>query len=258
MRQPVEGVTPFPGATEEMSPQPCDEMTHYRGAGLLQGKRALITGGDSGIGRAVAIAFAKEGADVAIVHLSEREADDAERTRKMVKQIKGPVILVGHSYGGAVITEMGDLPNVKGLVYVAAFAPDAGESPASISAANPPEAFPNIAPDSDGYLWIKQDKFRESFCQDLDEADALVMAVTQKAPLGSTFGDNITAPAWKVKPSWYQISTHDRMINPENQKMMSARMNAKTVSLAASHASLASHPEEIADLIDLAATETGF
>ncbi|MBP8214928.1 MAG: alpha/beta hydrolase [Propionivibrio sp.] len=186
-------------------------------------------------------------------------ADDAERTRKMVKQIHGPVILVGHSYGGAVITEMGDLPNVKGLVYVAAFAPDAGESPGGISAANPPEAFPNLAPDSDGYLWIKQDKFHESFCQDLPEADALVMAVTQKAPLASTFGDNVTAPAWKVKPSWYQISTHDHMIHPENQKMMSARMNAKNIiSLAASHASLASHPEEIADLIDEAASETGY
>ena len=186
-------------------------------------------------------------------------ADDAERTRKMVKQIHGPVIQVGHSYGGAVITEMGDLPNVKGLVYVAAFAPDAGESPGGISAANPPEAFPNLAPDSDGYLWIKQDKFHESFCQDLPEADALVMAVTQKAPLASTFGDNVTAPAWKVKPSWYQISTHDHMIHPENQKMMSARMNAKNIiSLAASHASLASHPEEIADLIDEAASETGY
>ena len=185
-------------------------------------------------------------------------ADDAATVKRAIALETGPVLLVGHSYGGAVITQAGDLPNVKGLVYVAAFAPDAGESPGSISAANPPEAFPNIAPDSDGYLWIKQDKFRESFCQDLDDADALVMAVTQKAPLGSTFGDNITAPAWKVKPSWYQISTHDRMINPENQKMMSARMNAKTVSLAASHASLASHPEEIADLIDLAATETGF
>ena len=128
-----------------------------------------------------------------------------------------------------------------------------------ISAANPPEAFPNLAPDSDGYLWIKQDKFHESFCQDLPEDEARVMAVTQKAPLASTFGDNVTAPAWKAKPCWYQISTHDRMINPENQKMMSARMNAKNIiSLAASHASLASRPEEIADLIDEASTETGF
>lgn len=186
-------------------------------------------------------------------------ADDAERTRKMVQQIHGPVILVGHSYGGAVITEMGDLPNVQGLVYVAAFAPDAGESPGGISEAKPPEAFANIAPDSDGYLWIKQDKFGESFCQDLPADEALVMAVTQKAPLASTFGDNVTAPAWKNKPVWYQVSTHDRMINPENQEMMSARMNPKRViHLAASHASLASHPEEIADLIDEAATETGY
>lgn len=186
-------------------------------------------------------------------------ADDAQRTRKMVQQIHGPVILVGHSYGGAVITEMGDLPNVKGLVYVAAFAPDAGESPGAITEANPPEAFASIAPDSDGYLWIKQDKFRESFCQDLPEDEAMVMAVTQKAPLGGTFGDAITAPAWKAKPSWYQVSTHDRMINPENQEMMSKRMDPKRViHLAASHASLASHPGEVADLIEEAATETGY
>lgn len=185
-------------------------------------------------------------------------ADDVARTQKMLRQIHGPVLLVGHSYGGAVITEAGDLPNVAGLVYVAAFAPDAGESPGSISQANPPEAFANLAPDSDGYLWVKQEKFHESFCQDVSDEEGLVMAVTQKAPLASTFGDQITAPAWKVKPSWYQISTHDRMINPENQKMMSARMNPKgTISLASSHASLASHPAEIADLIDAAVEGTG-
>nr|WP_294846294.1 alpha/beta hydrolase [uncultured Sphingomonas sp.] len=181
-------------------------------------------------------------------------ADDAERTRKMVQQIEGPVVLVGHSYGGKVITEMGDLPNVKELVYVAAFAPDAGESAGGISQANPPAAFENIAPDSDGYLWIKPDKFGESFCQDLPADEQLVMAVTQKAPLGSTFGDNVTAPAWKTKRNWYQISSNDRMINPENEKMMAARMNpAKTITLDASHASLASHPKEIADLIEEAA-----
>ena len=181
-------------------------------------------------------------------------ADDAERTRKMVRQIDGPVVLVGHSYGGAVITEAGDLPNVAGLVYIAAFAPDAGESPGGISQAKAPAAFPNIAPDSDGYLWIKPDKFHESFCQDLTADEALVMAVTQKAPLGSTFGDNITAPAWKKKPVWYQVSSEDRMIHPENQKMMSQRMKPrKIVELNASHASLASKPREVAALIDEAA-----
>lgn len=177
-------------------------------------------------------------------------ADDAERTRKMVAQQSGPVLLVGHSYGGAVITQAGDMPNVAGLVYIAAFAPDAGESPGSISQEAPPAAFANLAPDSDGYLWIKDDKFHESFCQDLSRDEALVMAVTQKAPLASTFGDKVTAPAWKKKPCWYQISSEDRMINPENQKKMSARMGPrKTITLAAGHASLASKPVEVSALI---------
>ena len=177
-------------------------------------------------------------------------ADDAERTRKMVKQIDGPVVLVGHSNGGKVITEMGDLPNVGALVFIAAFAPDAGESAGAISQANPPEAFANIQPDSDGFLWVAQDKYHQSFCQDLSEEEAYVMAVTQKAPVGGTFGDNVTAPAWKVKPNWYQISSGDRMLNPENQKMMAARMNPrKTITLDASHASLASRPQEVAAFI---------
>ncbi|MET7663000.1 alpha/beta hydrolase [Streptomyces sp. NPDC005356] len=182
--------------------------------------------------------------------------DDAERTRKMVKQVDGPVILVGHSYGGAVITEAGDLPTVTGLVYVAAFAPDAGESPGQISQELAPAAIENLAPDSDGYLWIKQDKFHESFCQDLPADEALVMAVTQKAPLASTFGDNVTAPAWRVKPTWYQVSTDDRMINPANERRMAERMNPRAViELAAGHASLASQPTAIADLIETASNE---
>ncbi|MFE7548365.1 alpha/beta hydrolase [Streptomyces gardneri] len=184
-------------------------------------------------------------------------ADDAERTRKMVRQVDGPVVLVGHSYGGAVITEAGDLPNVTALVYIAAFAPDAGESPGQISQEHPPAAFENIAPDSDGYLWIKPDKFHDSFAQDVSREDALVMAVTQKAPLGSTFGDNVTAPAWRAKPTYYQVSTEDRMIHPDNERRMAARMNPrKTVELDASHASLASRPNEVCDLIELAARET--
>ncbi|MNS46151.1 Alpha/beta hydrolase family protein [compost metagenome] len=178
-------------------------------------------------------------------------ADDAERVRKMVRQQEGPVILVGHSYGGAVLSEAGDLPNVAGLVYVAAFAPDAGESPGGITQQDPPVAAPNLAPDSDGYLWVKPDKFHESFCQDLTADEALVMAVTQKAPLATTFGDAVTAPAWRKKPVWYQVSSQDHMIAPTNQQRMSARMNArKVITLDASHASLASHPVEISDLIE--------
>lgn len=119
-----------------------------------------------------------------------------------------------------------------------------------------PAAIENLAPDSDGYLWIKQDKFHESFCQDLPAEEALVMAVTQKAPLASTFGDNVTAPAWRVKPTWYQVSTDDRMINPANERRMAERMNPRAViELAAGHASLASQPTAVADLIEKAANE---
>lgn len=181
-------------------------------------------------------------------------AEDAERTRKMIAQQSGPVLLVGHSYGGAVITEAGDQPNVIGLVYIAAFAPDAGESPASITQAHPPVAAANLVPDSDGYLWVKPELFHESFCQDLSADEAIVMGVTQKAPLISTFANTISAPAWKKKPSWYQISSDDRMIAPENEQRMANRLNAqKVITLHASHASLASRPVEVAAFIDQAA-----
>jgi len=182
-------------------------------------------------------------------------ADDAARTRKMVAQQDGPVLLVGHSYGGAVITEAGNAPSVKGLVYIAAFAPEVGESLAEIAqAAQAPAGAANVAPDSDGYVWINPAKFRESFCQDVTPDEALVMAVTQKAPVGSTFGDKATGAAWKTRPSWYQISAEDRMIHPDNQKRMSARLGArKIISLEASHASLISKADEVCALIDEAA-----
>jgi pimeloyl-ACP methyl ester carboxylesterase len=184
-------------------------------------------------------------------------ADDAERTQKMVRQVNGPVLLVGHSYGGAVITQAGDLPNVVGLVYVAAFAPEAGESLGQISEWRAAEAAAagNVAPDSDGYVWIKRDKFRDSFCQDLPADEALVMAVTQKAPVGSTFGEPISDPAWKKKPTWYQVSTSDQMIHPDSERKMAERMKPRaTIELDASHASLASQPAAIVDLIVQAAT----
>jgi pimeloyl-ACP methyl ester carboxylesterase len=181
-------------------------------------------------------------------------ADDAERTRKMVAQIDGPVVLVGHSYGGAVITEAGELPNVIALVYLAAFAPDTGESLAQINSEIAAPAGENVVADSDGYVWIAPDKFGESFCHDLPAEQALVMAVTQKAPVGETFGDLVTRAAWKTKPVWYQVSTGDRMIHPDNQRRMAARMSPRrTIELDASHASPTSQPVAVADLIEEAA-----
>ncbi|WOO76464.1 Putative methylesterase 6 [Vanrija pseudolonga] len=177
-------------------------------------------------------------------------ADDAGRIRQELDNTEGDVLLVGHSYGGAVITEAGNHKAVKGLVYIAAFAPDAGESPGGLTQARPPSAAANLAPDAAGYLWVKRELFHESFAQDLTKDDGFAMAITQKAPLASTFGEAISNPAWKTKPSWYQISTADHMINPENQQFMSARIQPrKVIKLDASHASLASKPKEVAALI---------
>jgi pimeloyl-ACP methyl ester carboxylesterase len=181
-------------------------------------------------------------------------ADDAERTRKMIAAQKGPVLLVGHSYGGAVITEAGNHDNVVGLVYIAAFAPDAGESAGALAAREESASAANLLVDDDQYLWITQDKYHESFCQDLTPEEGLVMGVTQKAPLLGTFSNNVTVPAWKSKPCWYQISSEDRMLPPKIQQWMSARMNPKKIiTLKSSHASLASQPNEVAALIDEAA-----
>ncbi|SDA77012.1 Alpha/beta hydrolase family protein [Sinorhizobium sp. NFACC03] len=145
-------------------------------------------------------------------------ADDVERTRKLAESLDGPTLLVGHSYGGAVISGAGHAANVIGLVYVAAFAPDEGDSLGSIFARrDPPSGAASIRPDKDGFLWLAQDTFRQSFGQDLNETDALVMAVTQKPIAGRCFEDKAGSPAWKEKPSWYQVSRHDNMIPPETE-----------------------------------------
>jgi len=185
-------------------------------------------------------------------------AEDIDRTSKLAAALDGPTLLVGHSYGGMVITGAGHTPNVVGLVYVAAFAPDEGETPGGIFGMRaPPPGAANIRPDKDGFLWVDPDKFRESFCQDVDETEALVMAVTQKPIAASCFGDKSGPPAWKVKPSWYQISANDRMIPPETEQWFAERMKPqKTITLQASHASMASHPDEIVALIEEAANAT--
>ncbi|MER5697954.1 alpha/beta hydrolase [Streptomyces mirabilis] len=215
-------------------------------------------GGAAHWGKAITELHARGYNDLHAVELTFSSlADDADRVRRQVARIDGPVLLMGHSYGGAVITEAGDVPNVVGLVYIAAFAPDSGESPGQIAGGFAPAAgFGNIAPDAEGNLWIAQDKYHESFAQDLPEDEAYVMAVTQKAPPASTFGDAVKQAAWHSVPSWYQVSTDDRMINPDAQRHMASRMGTRrTIELNTGHASLASRPGDIADLIDTAVAE---
>ncbi len=186
-------------------------------------------------------------------------ADDIDRTSRLVAAQNGPTLLVGHSYGGAVITGVGHQRNVAGLVFVAAFAPDEGESLSTILARReqPPGAAA-IMPDNYGFLWLAQESYREHFGRDLGEAEALVMAVGQKPISIRCFDDKSGPPAWRTKPSWYQVSTKDHMIPPETERWMAERMKArKILTLEASHASLGSHAKEVAALIEEAARGTG-
>jgi pimeloyl-ACP methyl ester carboxylesterase len=176
--------------------------------------------------------------------------EDIDKTKDLIDAQEGKVLLVGHSYGGAVISGAGNHDKVAGLVYIAAFAPDAGESLGSLLGKRESPGGASIYPDSKGFLWVKYDEFHNAFCQDLDEEKALVMALSQKPIHSQCFGDTAGEPAWKTKPSWYQISQQDHMIPAETEKEMAERMNPKKIiSLDAGHASLASHPNEVTQLI---------
>lgn len=175
--------------------------------------------------------------------------DDVETVKRAISKLGEPTILVGHSYGGAVITNAGyNNSNVTGLVYVAAFAPDEGQSLSDfVDAATLPKGL--VVPDSGGFLYLNPAMFREGFAHDVDEAEANIMAIAQKPFHGSIFTEKSGPPAWKQLPTWYQISTSDRMIPPEAQQNFAKQMNATTISIDASHASYVSHPDEIAKLI---------
>jgi pimeloyl-ACP methyl ester carboxylesterase len=181
---------------------------------------------------------------------------DVETTSDVLDQQDGPAILVGHSYGGAVITEAGGHDKVAGLVYVAAFAPDAGESVNTLIAGFPQDGpQPPILPPVDGFLFLDRDRFAGSFAADLPAADAAFMADSQ-VPWGvDALGGTITEPAWRSKPSWYLIATDDRMIPPPAQHTMSARIGATVVEQSASHSVYVSQPRAVADLIEQAARE---
>jgi pimeloyl-ACP methyl ester carboxylesterase len=182
-------------------------------------------------------------------------AEDVANTRKLAEWMEGPTLLVGHSYGGAVITGAGHASNVVGLVYIAAFAPDEGEAVSSLWATHPGPGVASIVPAFDeGFLWHGQDSFRESFCQDLDDTESLVMATSQRPTARRCFDDLAGPPAWKTKPSWYQVSAQDRMIQPDTQRWMAQRIPAReTIELDTSHASFATQPTEVLKLITNAA-----
>jgi pimeloyl-ACP methyl ester carboxylesterase len=181
-------------------------------------------------------------------------AGDVAATKLVIKGQDGPVILVGHSYGGAVITEAGNDPKVVGLAYIAAFAPDKGESVNSLIKDPPPDApVPPILPPNDGYLFLDRSKFHASFAGDVDAEKATFMADSQ-VPWGlEALGGQITEPAWKTKPSWYLLATEDRMIPPPAQRMMSQRAGSTVVEVAGSHAIYVSQPNAVAALIKQAA-----
>ena len=180
--------------------------------------------------------------------------DDVAATRRIVARQQAPVILVGHSYGGVVITEAGNDPKVAGLVYIAAFAPDEGESVAALIKDPPPGApVPPILPPQDGFLFLDRAKFAASFAADVDKAKAEFMADSQ-VPWGvEALSGSINVPAWKSKPSWYLIATDDRMIPPPPQQFMSKRARSTVVEVKGSHSVYVSNPQEVAALIETAA-----
>ena len=203
---------------------------------------------------AVAKILEKHGYTVSIAQPPETSyADDVKYTRAAIDAMGGPVVLVGHSYGGSIITEAGNDPKVSNLVYIAAFAPDTGESPASIEQAVP-QASKAFTPDSNGNWWIDQAHFAADFAADLPPAVTRFMAESQVPISTDSFTHKITTPAWKTKPSWYMVATEDRAINPQQERMMAKRARAKTVEVNASHVPFMSHPKETVRLIEEAAT----
>jgi pimeloyl-ACP methyl ester carboxylesterase len=201
----------------------------------------------------------KDGYEVSIVqNPTSSLADDVDATKRVLAGQKGPVVLVGHSYGGVVITEAGNDPKVAGLVYIAAFAPDKGESVAALIKEPPPGApVPPILPPQDGYLSLDREKFAASFADDLPKDKAQFMADSQ-VPWGvEALTGTISKPAWKAKPSWYLVATDDRMIPPAAQRAMSKRAGSTVTESGGSHAIYLSQPEAVATIIRKAAQGVG-
>jgi pimeloyl-ACP methyl ester carboxylesterase len=184
-------------------------------------------------------------------------AADAAMTKSVIARQPGPVILVGHSWGGVVITEAGNESNVIGLVYVAALAPDAGEGSGDSLQHCPHKVSLPIHTDEAGRKWLDADAYPEAWAGDLDIAEARVLAAVERPIATQSFTDKVTQAAWRTKPSWFQISANDKAQCAEVQRFMAKRMGATTIELSASHASPLSHPDEVAKLIMDSAEKAG-
>lgn len=177
-------------------------------------------------------------------------ADDVAAVKRVLARQDGATLLAGHSYGGVVITEAGDAPNVTGLVYVAAFVPDAGESVAKLIEGWEPAP---LQPSADGFLFFNPTLFPQVFAHDLPAAHGAFLAAAQVPPAGAAFAAPVSKAAWRSKPSWYVLSTEDRVIPPAAQRRMAARANAAITEVRASHAIYISQPKAVADAIEVAA-----
>lgn len=207
--------------------------------------------------QAVSEILTREGYKVSVVQMPETSfKDDIAATKRIVDAQDGPTILVGHSYGGAVITEAGNDARVAGLVYVAAFQPEAGESLHSLTE-KMPAATKAIKSTSDGHLYLEPSQFRADFAADAPEAETAFMASSQVMPAVESFTAPVTQPAWKTKPSWAIVASADRTVNPNLERWMAKRANSAIVEVASSHAAYLSHPSDVAGVIERAATETG-
>jgi pimeloyl-ACP methyl ester carboxylesterase len=186
-------------------------------------------------------------------------ADDVARLRQVLGFQDGPTIVVGHSYGGQIMTALGDdAPNVVGLVYVAAFALDEGESLGALLAQGPvTPALAHRFVDQRGFVWLSEEDFVGHFAADVDDQPARVMWAVQQPLTGSAFGEVMGTPAWKALPTWYLVATEDEAIPPDAERQFAARMGATTVEVSASHVAMVSRPDEVAALIERAAESVG-
>lgn len=199
-----------------------------------------------------------KGLNVTAVQLSLTSlADDVATVKRAFALEDGPFLLVGHSYGGSVITEAGNDPKVASLVYVAAFAPDKGESTLDQIMANPTPVGTELRPDASGFFKLSGKGISEDLAPDLPEAEQRVLIATQAPTAGAAFGTPISTPAWRNKPSWFVIASGDRIISPKLEEAEAQKMNAKSITIPSSHLVLLSHSVEVADFIGRAAHKSG-